>query len=141
MTRRTKGWATGAITALGIGAMIGGVLIAGGPGQGRAERLDDLRRSDLFSLQAQLECLARERGMLTPEIETTRACPFEPRLVDPATGEPYRIEQVDDENLWLCASFDNAQLPEPGRYVAEGEFDSQGCMVMNLPRSSYAPGG
>ena len=92
-----------AITALGVGAIIGGVL--------------------------------------TTVIEATPACPAEPRQADPVTGAPYRIERIDDENLQLCASFDIAPRSGTERYCGQRVFDPQGCMVMNLPKSSYAPGG
>lgn len=141
MTRRSKGWATAAIAALGVAAIAGGILIAGGPGQGRAERRDDARRSDLWALQAQLDCLAREKGRLDVDVEPTAACPSKPRRVDPITGEIYRIEPIDDENLRLCATF---ELPPAGnlpRYAGQGSFDDKGCMVMNLPKSSYQPRG
>ena len=141
MTRRSQGWATHAITALGVAAIIGGFLIAGGPGQGRAERRDDLRRSDLWALQSQLDCLARERGELTPVIEQTSACPAEPREIDPETGESYRIEQIDDENLRLCATFEAPIQAGGDAYATQGAFDPQGCMVMNLPKAQYQPGG
>lgn len=141
MTRRTKGWATHAITALGVAAIIGGFLIAGGPGQGRTERRDDLRRSDLWALQSQLDCLARERGALTPVIEATAACPATPRPSDPVTGQTYVIEQIDDENLRLCATFEIAPEPNTPRYAGQGGFDERGCMVMNLPKAQYQPGG
>ncbi|WP_299908846.1 hypothetical protein [uncultured Paracoccus sp.] len=142
MTGLSKGWATHAITALGLAAIVGGFLIAGGPGQGRAERRDDLRRSDLWSLQAQLDCLARERRVLSPMIESTAACPSTPRLSDPATGQAYVVEQIDDENLRLCASFEAApEDPTRPRHAGQAGFDERGCMVMNLPRSQYQPGG
>ncbi|TRW97320.1 hypothetical protein FNJ84_07310 [Paracoccus sp. M683] len=141
MARRAKGWATMAITALGVMAIAGGILIAGGPGQGRAERRDDMRRSDLWALQTQLICLASEKGRLDAVVETTAACPDAPNLTDPVTGEPYRIEVIDDENLRLCAIFEVPQPDNRPRYDGQGGFDDTGCMVMNLPKSSYQPGG
>ncbi|MBU3030275.1 hypothetical protein [Paracoccus marinaquae] len=140
MARRAKGGATVSIAAMGIGAILGGVLIGGGPGQGRAERRDEMRRSDLWALEAQLDCLARKRGSLDARIETTAACPDQPQLTDRETGEPYRIEQIDDENLRLCASFEIAR--GEGEIIRAGEnFDAEGCRVMNLPGSSYRPEG
>lgn len=139
MARRGKGWAATAIAGLGVGAILGGMLIAGGPGQGRAERRDAARRDDLLALETQLACLAQESGQLTARIEATPACPAEPRQTDPETGVPYRIEQIDDENLRLCARFEVARLPAATGYG--GEFDAEGCKVMNLPRSAYLPDG
>lgn len=136
-----KGWATHAITALGVAAIIGGFLIAGGPGQGRAERRDDMRRADLWALQAQLSCLARETGVLEPTVRATAACPATPSLADPITGEPYRIEPIDDENLRLCARFELPGVEGNARYAPMNEIDAQGCMVMNLPKSAYQSGG
>lgn len=141
MTRPSQGWATHAITALGVAAILGGFWIAGGPGQGRAERRDEMRRADLWAIQSQLGCLARERGVLSPEIGTTAACPAEPRLSDPVTGQLYVIETIDDENLRLCASFDIPPDPGAARHAGQGGFDEGGCMVMNLPKAQYQPGG
>ncbi|WP_157994908.1 hypothetical protein [Paracoccus tegillarcae] len=137
---RMKGWATITISALALVAIIAGLLIGGGPGQGRAERRDDIRRSDLRAIEAQLSCLARERRELSPEISQTEACPDRPSLIDPVTETPYRIEQIDDENLRLCASFELSKAPDQSNYSRAGGFDENGCTVMFLPHTAYNRG-
>ncbi|MFV0384209.1 hypothetical protein [Paracoccus sp. (in: a-proteobacteria)] len=139
MLSRGRDWATMAITGLAVVAIVGGILVAGGPVQGRAERRDDLRRSDLNMLESQLRCLARERRLLSVEIATTEACPATPSLTDPVTGQPYRIEQIDAENLRLCASFEIPPSRDPARRDGMGHFDDQGCMVMMMQKGDFQP--
>ena len=140
MAERARGWATTAITLLGVAAITGGILISGGPGQGRAERRDDQRDSDLQALEQQIICLAQERKVLSAEIATTEPCPDTPRTSDPSTGEPYRIEQIDAENIRLCAKFETEAVRQGRSDLGiEGSSDGQGCRILNLPDARYLP--
>lgn len=131
----TKGWATMALAGLGVAAILAGLMLGGGPAQGRLEKRDDQRRSDLRALRDQLQCLAYERRELTPRVESTAACPDFTTLSDPLTGQAYVIEQIDDENLRLCASFETT--PDERIRAAFYDFDEDGCMVMTVRRSAY----
>ena len=139
MARRAQGWASVAITILATVAVAGGIMIAGGPAQGRAERRDDQRIDDLARIESQLRCLSAERRAFVTTVTQTDVCPDMPQLTDRATGEPYRIERIDDENLCLCALFEIA--PDPVRRSTLGDFDGEGCRVVNIPETSYRDGG
>ncbi|MCQ0971822.1 hypothetical protein MLD63_15475 [Paracoccus sp. TK19116] len=139
MARAAQGWATAAISALAVVAIAGGIMIAGGPAQGRAERRDDQRRVDLSEIENQLRCLSMEARAFVTDPTATESCPDIPQRADRQTGEAYRIEPIDDENLRLCATFETA--PDRARGPFNREFDDQGCRVVNIPEAMYRDGG
>ena len=128
-----------AISGLAAVAIVGGIMIAGGPGQGRAERRDDQRREDLSRIESQLRCQSMEARALIDDLAATEACPETPQREDRQTGTPYRIERIDDENLRLCAAFEIA--PDPARQTYSRSFDEAGCRVVNIPETVYRDGG
>lgn len=142
--RRAKGWATMAIAALGIAAIVAGLIIAGGPSQGRAEQRDQRRERDLSRLEDHLKCLSREAGMLVTQAAATEACPLPENLVDPVTGAAYRAERIDEENLRLCADFETEAARQRIRarsYRATDLIDQQGCRVAYFPKERIRRGG
>ena len=130
MAERGQGWASLAIAAVALAAILGGLVLSGGPGQGRMERRDRVRLDDLMAIWRQAECRSLNGAPLDGALTPTAACPAEPRRADPQTGAAYRIEPVDARNLRLCADF---ELPpeelSPG-WVGERQGD---CLVMRLP--------
>ena len=130
---RAAGWAIAAVALAGIGA---GLWLSGGPGEGRAERRDALRQGDLAALAAQAQCLAAE-GRAVPPLAPTEGCPATPRLADPATGEAYGIEPVEDGRLRLCAARETAET-----YGWPGASDPArpGCIVIDLRQPGRAVG-
>lgn len=118
MTRR---WPIWAFTALSVAVLAAGFAASGGPAQGRAEKRDRTRDSDLSAIQMLLSCKADAAGRLITDPTPTEACPMTPRLADPFTGAPYRIEPIAPASVRLCADF---ELPPdlPGR-------DASGCSV------------
>lgn len=138
---RAKGWATGAIVILAAVAVGGGLAISGGPMQGRKESRDRLRMSDLSAIESQAACRAQNEGQLTTDLGPTPPCPTELRLADPFTDTPYRIEQIDSQNLRLCAPFETDEYLRRMGYSepapAENVDAQPGCIVA---RVIYADG-
>ncbi len=116
--------AAGAFVGLGIVAILAGIAATGGPALGRAENRDAQRRSDVSSIAMQARCLV-EDGQIVPPIGVSPACPELPSLVDPWTGEPYRIEQVGQSVLQICADFET----EPRLLGGHGK---DGCTSVDL---------
>lgn len=121
MARR---WAVWALTALSLAVLAAGLVASGGPAQGRAEKRDRIRDNDLSAIRSLLDCKAQQAGQVVTDPTPTEACPMTPRLADPFTGAPYRIELVAPDSIRLCAGF---ELPtEPSRR------DEAGCTVQQI---------
>ncbi len=118
------------VALIGLAAgMIGlGLWTVGGPEQARAERRDQMRRTDLHSLARHLACLHREG--LEPDARTP-ACPETARRTDPLTGAPYRVEALSAQLVHVCAEFETG-LPRQG-WGPRDDFDPDtGCLVLAL---------
>ncbi|MTD98670.1 hypothetical protein GIY56_00010 [Paracoccus sp. YIM 132242] len=123
MARR---WFVRALAALSLAVLAAGIIATGGPAQGRAERRDQARQRDLSEIQSLLACKAQQAGRVGTDPTPTEACPMTPRLADPFTGAPYRIEQVAPDTLRLCAGF---ELPPEAQ---DHGPDASGCMVQRV---------
>lgn len=121
MARR---WPVWALTALSLAILVAGLVASGGPAQGRAEKRDQTRDSDLSQIRSLLFCKSRQAGQVVTDPTPTEACPMTPRLADPFTGAPYRIELVAPDSLRLCAGFE--VRPETDAR------DETGCTVQRI---------
>lgn len=119
-------WAVLALTALSASVAVAGIIATGGPAQGRAERRDQARAQDLSEIEILLTCKAQQAGRVGIDPTPTEACPMTPRLADPFTGTPYRIELVPPDSLRLCAGF---EVPAPDRPFGP---DETGCIVQRI---------
>ena len=117
-------WPVWALTALSLAVLVAGIVATGGPAQGRAEKRDRLRESDLSQIQSLLFCKAQQAGRVVTDPTPTEACPMTPRLADPFTAAPYRIELVAPDSIRLCAGFE-LPAPFPTR-------DEAGCSVQRI---------
>ncbi len=129
---RTQKGATIAIAALALLAVVGGLMLAGGPGRGRAERHDAIRVDDLQQLSGHVACLSTRDGRMPADLAETAACPGPIRLADPFTGAPYRIEPLEARKFRICAGFELPPDPAPRRWSGQGRDGD--CMVFDLPR-------
>lgn len=119
-------WPVCALTALSLAVLVAGIVATGGPAQGRAEKRDQTRERDLSGIQSLLFCKAQQAGRVGTDPTPTEACPMAPRLADPFTGAPYRIELVAPDSIRLCAGFETQpDLPDQGR-------DESGCTVQRI---------
>lgn len=119
-------WPVWGLTALSVAILTAGVIATGGPAQGRAEKRDQARQQDLSEIQMLLACKSQQAGHVVTDPAATDACPATPRLADPFTGTPYRIESVTADTIRLCAGF---ELP-PERHNAAR--DDAGCIVQRI---------
>lgn len=103
MARR---WAVHGLTVLGVTVLAAGLVATGGPGQGRAEKRDRTRDNDLAQIETLLDCKAQQAGQVVVDPTPTEACPMTPRLADPFTAAPYRVELVPPDSVRLCADFE-----------------------------------
>ena len=123
MARR---WPVWALTVLSVAILIAGVVVTGGPARGQAERRDKTRDGDLSQIQSLLHCKSQQAGQVVIDPTPTEACPMTPRLADPFSGAPYRIELVAPDSLRLCAGFElPVESPNHGR-------DASGCTVQQI---------
>lgn len=122
MVRR---WPVWALTALSLTVLGAGLVMTGGPGQGRAERRDQTRSMDLSEIQGLLICKAHQDRRLGTDPTPTDACPMTPRLADPFTDTPYRIELIAPDTIRLCADF---ELPPRD----DSRSDESGCIIQQV---------
>ncbi|MFN3527082.1 MAG: DUF5671 domain-containing protein, partial [Paracoccus sp. (in: a-proteobacteria)] len=122
-----------ALAGLGVLALLGGLWLTGGPGQGRAEQRDAARMADLEALAAQARCLALE-GREVPPIGVSERCPEVVRAADPWTGADYLVEGIGRDRLRLCA----VRETEP---AWRDEVAGPGCVLVDLSDLRATPGG
>ena len=119
-------WPVWALTALSLAVLVAGIAATGGPAQGRAEKRDGTRQRDLSEIQSLLFCKAQQAGKVGTDPTPIEACPMTPRLADPFTGVPYRIELVAPDSIRLCAGFEaQPDMRDLGR-------DASGCTVQRI---------
>ncbi|MCC5988913.1 MAG: hypothetical protein JJT95_14630 [Pararhodobacter sp.] len=117
-----------ALIGLAVVMIALGVWTVGGPEQARAERRDQQRMNDLSSLAHHLACLHRQG--LEPDGRAA-ACPEAARRTDPLTGEPYRVDEVSEEFVRVCARFETRLSRH--WWVGREDFDTEtGCLVLTL---------
>ena len=111
VTRKRVGWiASGIILA----SIIMGFVIAGTPGQQRAQRFDEQRINDLQNLQNQVLDYWIRKGTLPPgieELENPLSGFTVPR--DPDTAMPYEYRQTGDLSFEICAEFQTDSQDKP----------------------------
>lgn len=115
-----------ALAVLVTGAIVGGLLTVGGPGQGRMERRDSTRLQDLRGLGRYVICLAKHNNDTLPDnLSEAAFCPGNDRLGDPFTGAPYAYERLGSNSFRVCTSF---EAPDRIEYYDMGNFDpATGC--------------
>lgn len=135
MTDPRGKWAVWTITGMTLLMIAGGLIVTGGPVQGQKERRDNVRQNDLAALYRHAGCISASEQRNDGDLSATLPCPDEPRLIDPFSGDAYRIEPVDDQHLRLCARFElPADIRQPRRGPPPGEWDRT-CIVVQLTGS------
>lgn len=116
-TRPVGTWllvATGVAIAASVAAAI---VLTGGPGQQRQQRLDERRLRDLATLERAIGVHYRIEGTLPATLEALergRAGAADP-LRDPVSGRPYGYRVLDARRYELCADFATASR-HPARW-------------------------
>lgn len=119
--------AGGALGLLAAVLVIAGLATVGGPGQGRLERRDETRLSDLQRLASYVRCVADTQQQTLPDaLRPVETCTAQVRFDDPYTGMAYRYEKVTGTAFRLCAGFEDADSLNDGRW---GEVEpATGCI-------------
>jgi len=98
--------------AVALGSIIAGVILVGGPAEGRIERLDDERVEDLQGIMRAVDRFWKDHERLP---ETLEELAEDPRAgantLDPASAEAYEYAVFDEETYQLCAVFDGESRP------------------------------
>mgnify|MGYP001814209776 CR=1 FL=1 len=94
-------------TAVVLGSIVAGVLLVGGPAEGRIERLDDERVEDLQGIMRAVDRYWKDHEQLPGTLEDLAADPREQvNTIDPASAEAYDYAVLDEKTYRLCAVFD-----------------------------------
>ncbi len=132
-------WFLAAGLALVIAAVVAGLMVVGGPAQGRADDRDRARFDDLGMIRAVLECHYEETGSFPETLakaDIVTVCrtrfPAPQDLQDPKTGAPYRYSRPDPQTAKFCADFEGkpARLAILAGYEAEGFDTETGCYTL-----------
>jgi len=123
-----------ALGLLAAALVVAGLATVGGPGQGRIERRDETRLSDLQRLATYVRCVADTQQQSLPDaLRPVETCQAEMRFDDPYSGTAYRYEKLTDTAFRLCARFEETDWLND---VRRGEIDpATGCMQF-----TYTPG-
>jgi hypothetical protein len=103
-----------------LAAVAAGLAVVGGPDTGRRDRRDVARLDALRQIADALACHAdagAEPARPAALAEITPAClapDAAPRLADPRSQAPYRIEHPAGDRATVCADFE-AAIPEYSR--------------------------
>ena len=98
-------------------AVIAGLLVVGGPIQGRHNKFDDRRYGMLRQITYTLLCVSpRYRRVLPVELTPESLQAYCPRsrhtaadLTDKETGKPYTYHRISDHEFSICANFHDAE--------------------------------
>lgn len=118
-------------------AVVLGLVVTGGPAQGRREKRDELRLADLQVLMNRVQCRATETGALPADLSPTPPCAGDLRLDDPYTGTPYRYEILSPDSFRVCAAFET-DLPLQTYWDRVNIDMAAGCLTGHLPRPAAA---
>ena len=115
------------VIALVGAALLGGFLVAGGPGFARMVEEDRTRAQDLYQWGRYHACTADEGAPLTERC-SGQSRPPESR--DPATDQPYRYTRLDADTFEVCATFRTGALDDEPRYTDRALVFSgdEGCL-------------
>lgn len=96
--------------------VVAALLMVGGPGTARLERLDELRLREAVELVNAIERHRIFTGRLPESLDAVRAgLSGPPPIRDPETGEPYGYEALGERRFRVCTrlSMPDAALPRP----------------------------
>ena len=97
------------------GAIVGGLMVVGGPKQARLARVDTQRISDLRNLRSHLMCVGHPRKPL-PQTLTRHSLHDILANGDPASGAPYVYRRFSDTAFEVCTTL--ALNPQKARKAA-----------------------
>lgn len=97
----------GIISAIVLTAIIWGIVIIGSPAEQRARQLDDMRISDLMTIQNQIVYSQWQNKGTVPDSLEDLEDPISNFIVptDPETEESYGYKKLSKNSFELCATF------------------------------------
>ena len=96
-----------------VGAVAGGLMILGSPGQERVNRLDERRVNDLQQIERAVNLHWTREGRLPASLdELSRDAGIRISLRDPVTMEPYAYRPLEEKKFEMCAVFESAEPRE-----------------------------
>lgn len=96
-----------AASAVVTAAVIAGLVLTGGPGKGRSERMDQTRINNLNTLSGHIESYYRVHDEMPEAVTAFEAEPaYAAFTTDPRSGEPYPYEITSESSFRLCATFE-----------------------------------
>ena len=125
-----------------LGSIVAGVILVGGPAEGRSERLDDERVEDLQGIMRAVDQFWKDHERLPETLEDLARDPRERvNTVDPASAEAYEYLVLDEHTYQLCATFDGESrvLRRPSADFWSHAGGRQ-CFELS-PKTSAKPGG
>ncbi len=97
--------------AVGIVAVIAGVMVAGTPGEGRMQRLDRVRANDLRSIAMSIDDFWERHERLPDSLGELVADPrAQVSIENPGTEQEYEYRILDENSYELCAVFALASI-------------------------------
>ena len=95
-----------------IAAVVAGVMVTGSPAQGRMQRLDQARASDLQSIAVAIDTFWHRHGRVPGSLNELVADPrAQVSIEDPGSDQAYEYRILGDDSYELCAVFALASLP------------------------------
>ena len=132
MTRILLALAIG-LVGLAVGA---GIVATGGPREGRFERQDRERQSDLRQVQTFLMC-GGETAVLPDRLDDPEFCAHRTGrdfLRDPETGELYGFTRVSDQTFEVCAQTRSRRFGHRAVFGSSLRFDGDGKLCVRGTR-------
>lgn len=116
----------GALAAIVVAAVIGGIAVVGGPGHARKEREDSRREDALDATARAVACYKQATGAVPEDLSDgesiltaidaeTRSkghCDNPKVEADPVSHQPFRLQSGPNGDIEICAVF---ALPREGR--------------------------
>lgn len=133
-------WLAVAACVIVVAAIVGGLIVVGGPGEARLEKLDTARLDDLRAIDRAAEQALTQTGTLPPSLDSLAAVAHLTldQLSDPETSEPYEYRVLSDSTAEVCATFahaDGVVVPLAHRSDIGGDHPAgRHCFTLYPPR-------
>jgi len=150
ISKQNKGvWFAGGLTLVSLAAILGALLIVGGPQQARDERMDSKTFGQMLQTGQMLRCYYAEKGelpleprdalRLTPTDKNKNICKIRTRFGDQTFAKNITYTQPKTGTAKLCADFkrpiksSNIKVMLQGAYISYQE-ETITAFAFNTPR-------
>lgn len=107
-----------------VGAIVGGLVLTGGPGHQRKKQLDRERIQDLHALKQEIVDYYTTEKTLPESLDDLqwRYARADGTLADPVSGAPYEYRATGKERFDLCAVFETDTMDEERHAYPRGSI-------------------